>query len=344
MGYKERSILYSKIEELRGKPLIVYTTSSRLNGAAQMGQDMIPHFIKHLDTIDDSIEEIDLLIISSGGDPIVSWRVNSLLRNRFKKFTVLVPYLAYSAATLLALGADDIIMHRNGNLGPLDMQMTVPAKNQNELPMHFSYEDIVNYFKFIEDIGIRDQAMISDAFNKLTSQLSPIDLGNARRGSQLGLSMAEKLLSSHLSDSNKAKIISEKLNKQYYHHGYPVDKNEAKELGLEITDDPDIEQLMWSVTQDILSSYRETEPLDPQAYINDSIQKIGNDNIIIGNQYFEQVEIIRAMIESVRIFSYYDSTLVLSYQRMPDLSLQYNTNMINGFWKTKENPDEYFNF
>lgn len=335
MPFHERKELYAKIEAIRNRPLIVYTTSSRPNASGQMGQDMIPHFIQQLDSIESSKKEIDLMIISSGGDPIVSWRINSLLRNRFEKITVLVPYGAYSAATLLALGADDIIMHKNGNLGPIDMQITVPPRNQSELPMHFGYEDIANYFKFIEDMGLKDQSVIAQALDKLTNQLSPIDLGNAKRGSQLGLSMAEKLLSTHLTDSNKAKIISERLNTQYYHHGFPLDKREAKDLGLDITECPEVEDLMWKITEDILESYKETEPFDPQAIVHDNILNQPGE-IRPGQVYNIDIPVEFAFIESVRVVSRFNNRLIVNYSRQKDLSLQINIDMVNGHWKKED--------
>lgn len=335
MAYKERKELYSKIESIRKRPLIVYTTSSRPNASGQMGQDMIPHFIQQLDSINSSSKEIDLMIISSGGDPIVSWRVNSLLRNRFEKITVLVPYGAYSAATLLALGADDIIMHKNGNLGPIDMQIKIPPKNNNELPMHFSYEDIANYFKFIEDMGLKDQSIIAQALDKLTDQLSPIDLGNAKRGSQLGLSMAEKLLSTHLIDSSKAKIISERLNTQYYHHGFPLDKREAKDLGLQIIECDEVENLMWEITEDILNTYKETEPFDPEALVHNNIKERSRE-IMPGQIYNLDIPVPIAFIESVRGVSRFNNRLIVNYSMQPDLSLQININMVNGYWKKED--------
>ena len=71
-------------------------------------------------------------------------------------------------------------------------------------------------------------------------------IGASKRGSQLTLSMGEKLLSLHMKDKNKAKAIAEKLNKSYYSHGYPVGKAEAKEIGLQIesNDNEDLDKLI----------------------------------------------------------------------------------------------------
>jgi len=335
MGYSERIIIYKKIEESRGKPLIVYATSIRNGASGNMNQDMIPHFIYHLEMISKDVKEIDLLILSNGGDPIVSWRVISLLRNRFSKITVLVPYTAFSAATLLALGADDIIMHRNGNLGPLDMQITVPPKVAGMAPQQFSFEDIMNYFKFMNDIGLKDQAIIASALIELTKEISPLTLGGAKRSSQLGLSMAEKMLSMHMKDLSKAKLISEKLNTQYYHHGYPVDRKEAKDIGLTITDNPEIEELMWEISQDILSDFKVSKPFDPNTIANEKIQK--RTNIQIGQIYTDTEVVKYGIIENKDLVSSFEANIVLTYQRQKDLSLQINMQIANGCWETKEN-------
>lgn len=332
MAFQDRLQIYNKIQEIRKRSLIVYATSSRQNANAQMGQDVIPHFIRHLESIKDNLDGIDVLIMSSGGDPIVSWRIISLLRNRFKGITVFVPYNAYSAATLLALGADDIIMHINGCLGPVDMQITAQPKNNGDFPKTFSFEDISNYFKFLDEIGLKDQAVISQALVKLSDDVNPLTIGQAKRGSQLGLSMAEKMLTSHMSDGNKAKLISEKLNRNYYHHGYPLDRSEATEIGLNITINKDVEDLMWQIATDIISEFKENEPFDPQSIAQENIFKLGK-TMVSGNVYNDKVDIRYATIESVQMQTCFDSELYITYTRQKDLSLQFSVANVSAKWR-----------
>ena len=125
MPYQERIDLYKAIEKLRGKPLIVYVTSSRPGPGASglMAGDVIHEFANQLLKIPNDVEEVDILIVSNGGDATVAWRVISMLREKFKRVSVLLPYAAFSAATLLALGADEIVMHPFSNLGPVDPQL-----------------------------------------------------------------------------------------------------------------------------------------------------------------------------------------------------------------------------
>lgn len=67
-------------------------------------------------------QRVGLLIDSPGGDARAAYQVAMLLRKRCGGFIAIVPRVAKSAATLLALGADGIALGTDGELGPLDAQ------------------------------------------------------------------------------------------------------------------------------------------------------------------------------------------------------------------------------
>lgn len=92
MTYAERVDLYKQIEEERERPLITYVTSSRPNAEGIIASDVIPEICRQILKIPPDKKEIDLLVVSrGGGDPIVSWRIVSLLRERFESVNVLIP-------------------------------------------------------------------------------------------------------------------------------------------------------------------------------------------------------------------------------------------------------------
>jgi Serine dehydrogenase proteinase len=66
---------------------------------------------------------IALLIHSVGGYTECAFRLAKLLRHRCGSFIAIVPRLAKSAATLLALGGTDILLNDEAELGPLDAQI-----------------------------------------------------------------------------------------------------------------------------------------------------------------------------------------------------------------------------
>ena len=125
MSYAERKKLFEEFSTVRKRPMITYVTSIRPNLSVNMSSDSITKIIDIIGHIPPEVKDIDFMIISNGGDPITSLRIISILRERFEHITVIVPYVAYSAATILALGADDIMMHPFSNLGPVDPQLTI---------------------------------------------------------------------------------------------------------------------------------------------------------------------------------------------------------------------------
>ena len=157
-----------------------------------MGSDVIPEFANHILSVPEDKKEIDILIVSNGGDPTVAWRIISMLRERFEKIGVLLPYAAFSAATLLSLGADEIVMHPFANLGPVDPQMTFSRRSvgkdgtQNSDMVRFSPEDLKHFLEFARaDVGISDQAQLGKAFELLCNDITPLPIGAAKRSTHL---------------------------------------------------------------------------------------------------------------------------------------------------------------
>src|ERR1700739_2106123 len=104
MSWKERVNLYKKIEAHRKRPLISYVTSKRPGAWAQMSTDALPQIIEQIDALPEGSKALDFLIVSYGGDPMVAWRIITLIRERVDKLAVMIPQSAYSAATLVAFG------------------------------------------------------------------------------------------------------------------------------------------------------------------------------------------------------------------------------------------------
>ncbi len=366
MTYAERVELYRQIEKERGRPLITYITSSRINAEGVIASDVVPEICRQILKIPPDAEEIDLLVVSRGGDPIVSWRIISLLRERFEKVNVLIPYEAYSAATLLALGADKIIMHPFSNLGPVDPQLhgtkNVPGVPGQQEEVRFGAEDLSHFLDFVrKDVGISDQEQLERAFELVCQDVGSIPIGIAKRSSNLALSLGEKLLRLHMGDHNKVKAISEALNKSFYHHGYPVGRKEAKEIGLDILDAPeDLEKLMWGVWENMEAEMKCREPFQPLTVVMQEPSFAGQlgftqqiqmppmappqqsgqpfQPIVPGAQPLgvAQIEydLFHVSVESISMRSEFKTKLKISAVRMPDLNININVTPISQGWKT----------
>ncbi|HET8669219.1 MAG TPA: hypothetical protein VFM05_00940, partial [Candidatus Saccharimonadales bacterium] len=78
-----------------------------------------------MDVADDSPrrENVALVLSTYGGDADAAFIIARYLKRFYKKFTLYVFGFCKSAGTLIALGADEIVMSHRGEFGPLDVQI-----------------------------------------------------------------------------------------------------------------------------------------------------------------------------------------------------------------------------
>src|SRR3990167_9624009 len=67
--------------------------------------------------------EVDIVLNSSGGSPAEAYRMIRAFHEKFDTVNVIIPFWAKSAATLFAFGADRLVLHSCGELGPIDAQI-----------------------------------------------------------------------------------------------------------------------------------------------------------------------------------------------------------------------------
>ena len=256
MSKKERLSLIQELGKERKSNVIAYLTSTRPGLEVQMAMDTPRLMFEHLRLLEQRpVDQIDLVIHSNGGDGVVPWRLVTLLREHCKKLAVLVPHRAFSAATLTALGADEIVMHPLAMLGPIDpttanaFNPRDPLNQQNHLGI--SVEDVSAYVALVkEDVGITHENELVQAFNILAQQVHPLALGNVKRTSQQSRMMARKLLALHMdrtADEHRMEQIVEALSSSLYYHGHPINRREAKDdLKLKVRDCPQtVEDMLW---------------------------------------------------------------------------------------------------
>ena len=239
---KNKEII-EKIEKIRDSRVITYITSDRPGPVnAKIAGDIIPIISQQLRKIGKT-KNIDLFLYSSGGDTLVPWRVVSMIREHCDKFSVLIPYKAHSAATMIALGADEIIMSDLSELSPIDPSTANvfnpidPQNPQNRIPI--SVEDVMAYFDLAKNkFGIKDDENLTSIFNKFIEsnpQIHPLALGNVNRIHNLIRVLATRLLKSHKlpMSENDIKEIVDNLTEKLYSHQYFIGRKEAKEdLGI----------------------------------------------------------------------------------------------------------------
>ena len=300
-GMSKRSDMLRQLEKARGDSrVIVYITSDRQPPfQAKMALDVLRPYYEHLTRIG-HVEQIDLLIFSCGGDTIAPWRLVNLTREFCHRFCVLVPYKAHSAATLLALGADEIVMGPMGELSPIDPSISTPFNPPhpdipNEQKLEIGVEDVNGFINLAKErAGIISQESIVQVFGKLADRIHPLAIGGVYRSHALIRLLAANMLALHtkkfLQVRQIPKIVDDLAEKLFYHN-YLINRDEAKKLKLKVRNSSeDIEKLMWDL---YLIYEREMElgskPFDPRNYA--------------GGGSASQVDVPIAFVESIGLRS-----------------------------------------
>lgn len=272
-----RKEIITQLEKEQETRIITYITGDRQPFPTQISGEVIPLLSNQLEKIVSS-KRISLFLYTAGGDMLAPIRIAKLIRNHCNEFEVLVPYKAHSAGTLIALGADRIVMGKLGELTPVDPSMTHPFNPPNpKNPVQnlaISVEDLNSYFMLAkEKAKVKDDQMI-EAFKLLTDKLHPLSLGSTYRAYRMAKKITEKLLYLHMdknTEKNKiAKIIKE-ITGDITIHAYPIDRGEAKELGLKVDKPKDsVEKLMKDLYDDYAKIMKLGQPFHPSEFLGDN--------------------------------------------------------------------------
>ena len=325
-----RANLIKKIEQSRGSRLLVYVTGDRQGVPVQIAEDAVrPMYVHLLSFAQDNSgmpDKIDLLLYSRGGAVEVPWRIVSMVREFCKQFAVLVPYKAHSAATMVALGADVIVLGPKGELGPIDPSTNLLREVQApqgvvQVPDSVNVEDLMAFVDFLKSrVGLTDQAGLSSLLEVLIHSLHPWVVGGMYRTHAHIDLVARKLLdrrNTKISEA-QANAIIKTLVEETYLHGHAIGRREAKDLGLPIAEpDSELEQLLWEVYLEYERMLRLGEPID----VNTFVPK--------GQDEHAEPDCVLAVIESREMLHDYKANLVgRAVRQLPaNLNLTINVNV-----------------
>jgi len=293
MSKKEHigKVLIEKIEQIRNSRIIVYFTGDRRPFGAQIAEDAVRPLYDHLLNLEfnNNIDQrrIDLFLYSRGGDVSVPWRIVSMIREFCSEFNILIPYRAQSAATLLSMGADNILMGKKAELGPIDPTLVKASIGETAVsPQEIAIEDVNSFLSFVkEQANINDQDALASILNSLINQIEPLTLGSVNRQRHHIRLVARKLLTSRKEklDEEKISTIIETLTEKIYSHGHAIGRREAKDIGLpvEYVDDK-LENLLWELYLKYENFLNLREPINPEFLLrNQENYEINNLSIAV---------------------------------------------------------------
>jgi hypothetical protein len=273
--------LVSALQKELDLPLLVYWVST---GGSICQNDVIA--MSRLLGPTKKQSKVALFLKSDGGNPEAALRFVHLLRQKFDKVALLAPFECASAATMVALGANEIHMGPTSYLTAVDSSLKhdlSPVDHHNCL-VSVSQDEVMRILRLW-----KEQKSGSNPFPEVYKYLHPLVLGALDRSSSLSMRICRELLSYHIASPAKAMKISRALNYDYPSHSYPITAREARRLGLNIFDlDPAVDTLL----RDLNHVYSEMAHAKSTDYdtLNYHNGEICNILETVGRQVFYQVD------------------------------------------------------
>src|SRR6266851_7571 len=304
MSRDSRVTLLRQLEVVRGRRALVFFLGDRQNLNTQIAPDQLSLTSTLLEELQ-HVPALDVFLYSTGGITMAAFAFVNLIREYADRFSVIAPYKALSAATLICLGADEIVMTPLASLSPVDPSVNgpynplVPNQPPGTFPVQtiaVSVEDVVQYIDLAKKEGglSRDEDM-REVFLQLARDVRPLALGSVHRARTQIRMLSRKLLESHrppnesrwqrwLRRRKNGKIV-DTLTKELLSHDYTISRREARDIGLNVAE-PDARS-----GEAIMQLYREYEAdlhlLEPY-----------NPDLELGQEQTKTVVLERAYIET----------------------------------------------
>jgi len=224
-----RQEIIKRIQDRLNTKLIVYTANPTHPVPGIMIHD-VPLFEDLLRSVAQSTKGC-LMLNSPGGDANAAEKLLMMCRQRFtQEFNVIVPDYAKSAATMMALGSDKIMMGYLAELGPIDPQLQTSVIPGGEVIPARSFLDGLDMIrKKVKEGGDPVQMYLP-----MLSQIRPEVLAICQRAIDDARAFAEKWLKNFMlkKDPKQAEAVAEMLSTgaAYKSHGKVIDFNEAKDI------------------------------------------------------------------------------------------------------------------
>ena len=188
-----------------------------------------------------------IVMCSNGGSPDAAYKMAKHLQHVYDSYSVVVAGYCKSAATLFAIGADELIFTPFGELGPLDVQFQKEDKlfgqesglNITEAIINLENHALQMYYNMVPDIIARSggvvtfrtasevaTGVISALYGPIFGQIDPEKVGERMRAMRIGKEYAARL---DFHENLKLEAL-DLLTKSYASHSFVIDYKEAELL------------------------------------------------------------------------------------------------------------------
>jgi ClpP class serine protease len=154
---------------------------------------------------------LDIVLHTPGGLVLAALQIARAVRSHKGKVTVFVPHYAMSGGTLIALGADEIVMSPHAVLGPVDPQLgKYPAASLLKVVAKKPIAEIDDKTLILADVAEKALAQLRSSVKEILARSQPPE---------------------------KAEELAGLLTTGTWTHDYPITYDEAQGFGLKVRSD-----------------------------------------------------------------------------------------------------------
>lgn len=228
---------------------------------------------------------LDLILHSPGGSAEAVDRLVRYSREKFSNIRVFVPLAAMSAATMWALSADELVMGRHSQLGPIDPQIMLPT-GPNGVGIPVPAGALLDQFATAtEDLAANPERIT--AWLPTLQQYPPGLLNICENASTLARTLVaqwleDHLLKDHQDPTGAAASVAEWLSDHKVHlsHSRSITRDELIDRGVPVSPLEEDQQLQDAVLT--------VHHLTQLTLGNSAVVKIVENNL--GRAYVEQAQ------------------------------------------------------
>ena len=228
-----------------------------LHDNAMIADDALPQLYDKLQTLGRR-NQIDLLLMARGGVTEVCWRALNLLREYCDHLAVIVGTRVLGAGTLLALGADEIVMGALSEMGSMDQARKHPLMPRDDTgqPLPVTLGEL----RALGLEGGRRKAEGSESKadpgspipDPLFQYVHPLVVGNLLQAEALSRDVTRKALRMHIpaDDEEKVERLVNLFNGGFHSPAYTASRAELQDAGLPVSvPDKEVWANIWGLVQ-----------------------------------------------------------------------------------------------
>lgn len=197
------------------------------------------------------VRRLDVVLHGRGGIVNAARRIALVLRQHARHLSFIVPFHCESAATLLALGADEIIAGDLALFSPIDPQLDGAEGGALSSLDIKRFGDMARQWFGVDASEARQQSL-----SLLCGSIFPPSLTAFYRTTLELAQIGEELLAWQLPDAKQEarRAIVEQLVNGYHSHNYALTREELAGLGLTMARDAQAERLGWLISTQLQAS------------------------------------------------------------------------------------------